>query len=176
MTEQGGGHEGRADAVALAQNYYLDDGHQFGCAETVFMVLKDAYGLDDPTDPAAAMALNGGVGYSGGPCGAITGAALAVGMLAERRIAHHDTAKRVARELVYGTLDAFRSEYGSIDCRELIGYDFRTPGAHDAFVASGAWRDGCMGQIKFVVGRLAALADPDVWDLAVRGVEAPSED
>ena len=44
------------------------------------MVLKAAYGLDDPMDPAAAVALNGGVAYSGGLCGAITGAALAVGM------------------------------------------------------------------------------------------------
>ena len=91
MTEQGSGQGARVDAVALARAYYLDEQHQFGCAETAFMVLKAAYGLDDPMDPAAAVALNGGVGYSGGMCGAITGAALAVGMLAERRIDDHAT-------------------------------------------------------------------------------------
>jgi hypothetical protein len=86
-----------SDAVALARTYYLDGRHQFGCAETVYMVLKAAYRLDDPMDPAAAVALNGGVAYSGGLCGAITGAALAVGMLAAQRIDDHGLAKRVAR-------------------------------------------------------------------------------
>lgn len=71
------------DAVAIARTYFLDDRNQFGCAETTFMVLKGVYDIDDPMDASAAMALNGGVAYSGGACGAITGAALAVGMLAE---------------------------------------------------------------------------------------------
>lgn len=176
MADQGGGHGARADAVALARAYYLDEQHEFGCAETSYMVLKAAFDIDDPMDPSAAVALNGGIAYSGGLCGALTGAALAVGMLAERRIDDHGRAKRVARELVAGTLDAFREEYGAVNCRDLIGYDLRAPGGHDAFLASGAWRDGCMRQIEFVVGRLAALADSAAWDRAVRDVEAPPED
>jgi C_GCAxxG_C_C family probable redox protein len=175
MVEQGGGHGAGTDAVALAQAYYLDDRHQFGCAETSYIVLKVAFDLDDPTDPSAAVALNGGIAYSGGLCGALTGAALAVGMLAERRIHDHARAKRVAREIVAGALEAFREEHGAVDCRELIGYDLRAPGGHDAFLASGSWRDGCMRQIASVVGRLAGLADPAAWDRAVREVEAPPE-
>ena len=176
MAEQGVGHGARADAVALARAIYLDERHEFGCAETSYMVLKAAFGLDDPMDPSAAVALNGGIAYSGGLCGALTGAALAVGTLAERRFADHGRAKRVARELVAGTLEAFREEHGAVDCRDLIGYDLRAPGGHDAFLASGAWRDGCMRQIEAVVGRLAALADPAVWERAVQEVEAPPED
>lgn len=162
------------DAVALARGYFLDERHQFGCAETSFMVLKAAYRLDDPMDTAAAIALNGGVAYSGGMCGALTGAALAVGMLAEQRIEDHAAAKRVARELVAGALDAFREEHGALDCRDLIGYDLRTPGGHEAFLESGAWRDGCMRQIEFVVERLSALAEPAAWARAMRELEAPS--
>jgi C_GCAxxG_C_C family probable redox protein len=125
-------------------------------------------------NPAAAVALNGGVGWSGGMCGALTGAALAVGMLAERRIVDHATAKRVAREIVAATIEAFRAEHGAVDCRVLIGCDLRAPGGHDAFFASGAWRDGCLRQIETVVGRLAGLAEPVAWDAAVRRVEAAS--
>jgi len=172
MAKQGDGHETGMDSAALARAYYLDDRNQFGCAETAYMVLKGAYGLDDPMDSAAAVALNGGVAYSGGLCGAITGAALAVGMLAERRIADHVTAKRVARELVAETLDAFRDEHGAVDCRDLIGYDLRAPQGHRDFIESGAWRDSCMRQIEFVVGRLAMLADAETWDRAVRQIEA----
>jgi C_GCAxxG_C_C family probable redox protein len=161
------------DAVALARAYYLDERHQFGCAETSYMVLKAAYGLDDPMDPSAAVAFNGGIAYSGGLCGALTGAALAVGMLAERRIDDHGRAKHVARELVASTLEAFRAEHGAVDCRELIRFDLRAPGGHDAFLASGDWRDTCMRQIEFVVERLATLADVTAWDRAVREVEVP---
>lgn len=168
--------KGGVDAVALARAYYLDEHHQFGCAETAYMLLKAAYGLDDPMDPAAAVALNGGVAYSGGLRGAITGTALAVGMLAERRISDHAVAKPVARTLIAATLDAFRVEYGAVDCRALIGYDLRAPSGHEAFLASGTWRVGCMRQIESVVGRLAALADPAAWDAATRDVGARSQD
>ncbi len=160
------------DVVAMARACYLDDRHVFGCAETTFIVLKRAYGLDDPLDASPAMALNGGVAYSGGACGAITGAALAVGMLAERRIDDHRAAKSVARRLVAGLLDEFVARHGTVDCRDLIGYDLRAPGAHDAFIAGGTWRERCMGQIEFAVTRMAALGDEDAWAAAVRDLDA----
>jgi C_GCAxxG_C_C family probable redox protein len=163
------------DAIRLARAYYLDDRHQFGCAETVLVVLKGAYGLDDPMDSSAAVALNGGLAWSGGPCGALTGAAIAVGMLAERRIDDHARAKLVAREVIATLLDAFLAEHGAVDCRDLVGVDLRAPGGHEAFIASGAWREGCLRQIEFVVGRLAPLADLAEWERTVRAVEVPPE-
>lgn len=160
------------DAAAIARACFLDDRNQFGCAETTFIVLKGAYGFDDPMDASAAMALNGGVAYSGGACGAISGAALAVGMLAERRIDDHRAAKRVARLLVAGLMDDFEAEHGAVDCRDLIGYDLRAPGQHEAFIAGGTWRDRCMRQIEFAVTRMAALADEGAWAAAVRSLDA----
>jgi C_GCAxxG_C_C family probable redox protein len=165
----------RAAAIARAEASYLDDAHPYGCAETTFMTLKRAFGLDAPDDASAAMALNGGVAYSGGPCGAITGAALAVGLLAEQRIADHATAKVVARELVQGTMEAFQARYGSVDCRALIGYDLRSAGGHAAFIESGLWRDACLSQIRTVVGHLAALGDADAWADAISALGADVE-
>ena len=158
-------------ALAQAEAYYLDEAHPYGCAETVFMTLKGAYGLDDPEDPSAAIALNGGLAYSGGLCGALSGAALAVGMLAERRIADHARAKKVARELVHATMEEFSARHGAVDCRELIGYDLRAPGEHEAFLESGLWREACLAQIRTVVASLAELGERGAWDSAVRKVE-----
>jgi C_GCAxxG_C_C family probable redox protein len=169
--EPGAGPSER-DAIRLARACYLDDRHQFGCAETVLVVLKGAYGLDDPMDSSAAVALNGGLAWSGGPCGALTGAAIAVGMLAERRIDDHARAKLVAREVIATLLDAFLAEHGALDCRALIGYDLRAPGGHEAFLASDVWRDACLRQIEFVVRRLAPLADPPAWERAIEAIEA----
>lgn len=163
------------EAVELARRIYLDEDHVHGCAETVFVVLKHAYAIEPAGDSGPAMALNGGIAYTGGPCGAVTGAALAVGLLAEARIADHRVAKRVARELVAGLADAFVAEHGSLACRELTGFDLRAPGGHDAFLASGAWRESCMRQIDFAVRRLAPLADRASWDDAVNAIETAGD-
>lgn len=152
------------EAIESARGYFLDERHVHGCAETTFVVLKTAYGLPDPTDPSAAMALNGGIAYTGATCGAITGAALAVGMLADRRIDDHREAKRAARLVVGDLMDAFLDAHGELDCRALTGYDLRAPGGHEAFIESGIWRDRCMRQIEFAVRRLAPLADEGTWE------------
>jgi len=161
------------DPAEIARAYFLDERHEFGCAEVTFVVLKGAFGLDDPMDSAAAMALNGGVAYGGGVCGAVTGAALALGLLAQARIDDHARAKKVARELTARLMDGFTDEHGAVSCRDLIGIDLRAPGGHAAFIASGLWRDRCMRQIETVVRDAAPLADPDAWEMALRDLDAP---
>ncbi len=156
----------------MARARFLDDRNVYGCAETTFIVLKGAFGLDDPMDSSAAMALNGGVAYSGGTCGAITGAALAVGMLAGRRIDDHGRAKTLSRRLAQQLMDEFGDRFGALACRDLVGYDLRAPGGHEAFIASGTWRDRCLDQIELAVARLAPLADEATWDTAVADLEA----
>jgi hypothetical protein len=59
-----------------------------------------------------------------------------------------------------------------VACVSLPGIDLRAPGAHDAFIAGGMWRDRCLAQIEFAIGRMAPLADPDSWRDAVARIEA----
>ncbi len=151
---------------ARARALYLDDRHPYGCAETTFLVLKEAFGVPDPLDTSAAMALNGGIASSGGVCGAISGAAMAVGLLAGRRIADHVAAKQAAREVVSGLMDDFQAAHGAVDCRALIGRDLRGPGAHQAFLDGGTWQTVCMAQVEFVVAKLGALPGDPIWDQA----------
>ncbi len=162
-------------AVRLARRYFIDPRLIHGCAETTFLVLKTAYDLDDPGDASAAMALNGGIAYGGGPCGAISGAALALGMLAGRRIDDHRAAKRAARLITARLMDDFGEAYGATDCRDLIGYDLRAPGGHEAFIASDVWRTRCMRQIEFAVRRLVPLADQETWSRTLAELEAAAE-
>jgi C_GCAxxG_C_C family probable redox protein len=175
VTQIPAGGEGKdatdtAEAIERARACFLDDTNYYGCAETTFVVLKEAFGLPDSGDSSAAMAINGGVAYSGGMCGPISGSAMAVGMLAERRMGDHFAAKRTARLLTQRLLDDFVREYGSLDCRDLIEVDLRAPGQHAAFIASDIWRDRCMRQIEFAVRLMAPLADLTTWKRAVREV------
>jgi C_GCAxxG_C_C family probable redox protein len=161
------------EAIERARASFLDDRTVHGCAETTFITLKAAFGLPDPDDAGAAMALNGGIAYSGGTCGAVSGAALAVGILAERRIADHQVAKRVARRIIVRLMDDFRLAHGAINCRDLIGLDLRAPGAHREFIDSGVWRERCMDQIEFAVRALLPLADEATWARAVDALGGP---
>jgi len=142
-------------AAERARGLFLDDSNGLVCAETAFVVLKAAYGLPEASDPSAAMVLNGGLAYGGGTCGALTGAAVATGLLAARRSADHAEAKRAAREAVAAVMDGFRDRFGALDCRTLTGRDIRNPEAHRAFVEDGEWRVSCMAQLEFVVRALA---------------------
>lgn len=148
-------------AVARARELFLADAGGYGCAEATFLVLEEAFGLPDATDSGPAMALNGGVAWHGGTCGAVTGAALAVGEACVARSPDHETAKREARLLVAGLIEDFEAEFGALDCRTLIGRDISTPEAHAAFIADGRWRTTCTRQIEFAVGRLAGLSAED---------------
>ncbi len=162
------------EAVELARTLFLDDRNIHGCAETTFIALKEAFGLPDASDSSPAMALNGGIAYSGGMCGAISGAAMAVGLLAGRRIPDHRVAKRAARRITARLMDAFEAEHGAVDCRELVGMDLRTEEGHAAFIGSGIWRDRCMRQVEFSIRRLAGLADEAAWDEALRELDEPT--
>jgi C_GCAxxG_C_C family probable redox protein len=155
MTEQ--------EAVELARSYFLTEDNVYGCAETTLMVLQQAFSLPGATDSSPAMALNGGLAWSGGACGALAGAALAVGRLAGQRIADHKEAKAAARGIIARLMAEFRAEFGHTDCRDLVGLDISTAEGHAAFIDSQVWHRVCMEQIAFVLGKLVALGDENVW-------------
>ncbi len=159
------------EAIKKARDYFLMPDHARGCAETTFIVLQEAYDLPDPTDSSAAMALNGGLTWRGGPCGVLLGAAMAVGRLAERRVVGHRNAKRIARRLVDRFIDEFEVKHGATRCRDLIGRDIHTEEDHRAFVQNGSWKGTCMEQVEFAVRRLLPLADELYWKRAVAEVE-----
>jgi len=160
MTEQ--------EAIERARAYFLTEDNVYGCAETTFVVLQEAFGLPDATDSSLAMVLNGGVAWWGGICGAISGAAMAVGRLAGQRVADHKEAKGIARRIMGRYMDEFKSAYGCVDCRCLLGQEIRTDEQHTEFIESEVWRDVCMRQIEFAVQKLLPLQDEQVWEQAVR--------
>ena len=159
------------EAVEIARSTFLRDDNYYGCAESTLVTLQSVFGLPDPEDSSAAMALNGGVAYSGGMCGAVSGAAMALGKLAELRVDDHREAKRTARRLTQRLIGDFEAEFGSSDCRDLIDYQISIPAEHDAFISSNVWRTTCMRQIEFSVARLAALADEQVWEERLADLE-----
>ena len=151
------------EVIQKARSLFLTEENIYGCAETTFMSLKFAYDLPEPDASASAMVLNGGIAYSGSMCGAISGAAMALGMLAEKRISDHNQAKRTARRIIMRYMDAFEEKYDSVNCRDLIKLDISQEEQHHEFIDSGIWRTVCMDQIEYAIKQLAVLYDEAVW-------------
>ena len=77
--------------------------------------------------PRIATAFGGGIAGHGEVCGAVSGAAMAIGLKCGRDSGDDLDAKAETYAKVEQFTNAFREKFGSIICRELIGCDLRTP-------------------------------------------------
>lgn len=104
-----------------------------------------------------------GINFMGGisgqqeaPCGALSAAAVCLGLLHRAPLSDKKRSKQArhrarqdADELVRG----FKEDFGNISCRQLVGFDFSEPGEYRKFLESGRWKDKCMRYVQFVVER-----------------------
>ena len=96
------------------------------CSQAVFAAFADEFNLDEELAKKVACGLGGGVGRLREVCGAVSGAAMVLGMRAngDKAAAYPKIQEFAAR---------YRAETGSIVCRELLaGTGATTGGAPDA--------------------------------------------
>ena len=148
-----------AKADALAR--FTDPGpDRINCAQAVVRFALLVTGLD-PDLVIAARHFGGGVARMGEACGAVTGAALALG-LRDYQLPEQgpDQLALNARHL-QDSLRDFATEFGSRRCIELTGHDLSTPEGYKMFRDSGA-HERCAGYVGWVCDRLAPLLDDTI--------------
>ena len=91
------------------------------CSQAVFCAYADEFGMDEETAAKVSCGLGGGVGRTREVCGAVTGATLVLGM-------RHGPDKNVVYPLVQDFVAKFKSECGSVVCRELLAGTGATSG------------------------------------------------
>lgn len=102
----------------LAKNNFLEG---YNCAQAVFLAFAAERGMKKEDAARLASSFGGGVGGMREMCGALSGAYLAAGMLygyaspeaKEEKAAHYARIQALA--------EAFRAEYGTTLCRDLLG-------------------------------------------------------
>lgn len=103
---------------------YMKNG--YNCAQAVVKTYAADVGMNEEDGVKMASVLGGGVGRTGHICGAVSGAALIIGMkfgsTDNTNIHSKDKAYQKANEL----LEKFAAENKSILCKELLGYDIST--------------------------------------------------
>lgn len=103
------------------------------CAESVVLAQAQAQGIDSALLPKAATAFCGGMARCCGPCGALTGAMIGIGLALGR--ARPEESVQAAYVATQQLIAAFEQEFGARDCHELLGCDLGTPEGQAAFRA-----------------------------------------
>ena len=118
------------------------------CAQAVFAAFADELGLDEELAKKIATGLGGGVGRMREVCGAVSAAALVIGM----RLGPD---KMKAYPVIQDFCAKFREKCGSIVCRELLeGTGATTGGAPEPRTKEYYQKRPCVELVKIAAGLL----------------------
>lgn len=93
------------------------------CAQAVFTTYCEDFGIDKKLGLKVACPLGGGMGHTGGVCGAVTGALLVLGLKFGQDDMEDKYAKAMNYLIVQDYVSRFKKRNGSINCKELVNYD-----------------------------------------------------
>lgn len=109
----------------------LEEG--YNCAQSVLMAVCQEHNIE-VDKPEIAMCLGGGIGFMGEVCGAVTGGAMAIGMV--KGPAEDLQEFQENMPVVQEFRKRFEAEMKSIHCRDLTGMSLSEPGEFEAFMES----------------------------------------
>ncbi|MBI5063437.1 MAG: C_GCAxxG_C_C family protein [Desulfatitalea sp.] len=149
-----------ADAKARALEYMAKGYH---CGPAVMQVMWQAYGMENEDFLWAGIPFLSGIsGQQQAPCGAVSAAAVALG-LRHRCSLNDKRADKQAREAIRVSssrlVKEFAQQFGTITCRELLAIDFSKEGEYKRFRESGIWKEKCERYVQYVIERLYAFED-----------------
>lgn len=127
------------------------------CSQAVFSSFADKFGVDEKTMRRIAGGFGGGVGSSGLICGAVSGAVMAIGLKYGAEEPENAEAKQHTRELVREFMNKFRDEFGSVDCKCLIGYDLSIPEDFEYVHNNNITRQICPRFVEYAVKELEKI-------------------
>jgi len=118
------------------------------CSQSVFTAFADEFGLDEELAKRLSCGLGGGVGRMREVCGAVSAAAMVIGM----RLGPDKAAVYPA---VQDFCAKFRAEFGSIVCRDLLeGTGATTGGAPEARTPAYYHKRPCADFVRFAASHL----------------------
>ncbi len=93
----------------------------FFCAESVVKAIAIEFGIETSILPAIATGFCGGMSRNAQMCGAVTGGIMGIGLILGRT--HENQTTDVCYKTVNQFLSLFKEKHGTLNCKELIGFD-----------------------------------------------------
>jgi len=97
---------------------YFDN--KFNCSQAVLTAFADELGLTEDQSLRVATAFGGGMGRQQHTCGAVTGAAMVLGLKFGKAKNDHEDKKQDTYQKTVEFFDEFASIHGSTVCRHLL--------------------------------------------------------
>ena len=104
----------------------------FFCAESVLLAIAESQGIQSDLIPRIATGFCSGVSRTGGMCGAVSGAILGINLAAGRN--SPEESNELSYYLTQELINRFEKQYGSVNCRQLMGCDLATGAGQQYFV------------------------------------------
>jgi C_GCAxxG_C_C family probable redox protein len=98
----------------------------FNCCQAIVSTYGPHFGLERESALKLASGFGGGIGHLGESCGAVTGALMVIGLKHGGTLAEDEKSSEKTYGLISQFLERFKARHGSIQCRELLGYDIST--------------------------------------------------
>jgi len=137
------------DAIAcFAQGY--------ACSQAVASTFATDCGMDRETLLRIAAPFGGGMGQTGGACGALTGALIILGLRFGNAVAD-PAAKQKAYQIGREFVERFRKANGEVNCRDLLGHDISTPEGLKAIKDGGLGKTVCLPVVQRSVAILEEM-------------------
>ncbi|HTX91869.1 MAG TPA: C-GCAxxG-C-C family (seleno)protein [Anaerolineales bacterium] len=136
------------------------------CSHTFFYILNREFGHPEETDELASNTLAGGL-MCGQQCGMLWGSALAVGAESYRRHADRGQAIAGAMTTTQQVMESFLKRAHSVNCRQIVGFDFNNPFGMIKFMLTTAFHGGLKNSVCF---NLAGNWAPEAIQAAAQGL------
>lgn len=94
------------------------------CAESVLLAIAENQGIHSALIPKIATGFCSGISRTGGMCGAVSGAIMGINLVAGRSSPSESI--EFSYTLTQKLISHFERQYGSVNCRQLIGCDLAT--------------------------------------------------
>ncbi len=107
----------------------------FFCAESVLLAIAESQGIQSDLIPRIASGFCSGISRTGGTCGAVSGAILGINLVAGRDSPAESIEPSYV--LTQKLLCRFEGQFGSTNCRQLIGCDLATEEGQRYFMENG---------------------------------------
>jgi C_GCAxxG_C_C family probable redox protein len=102
------------------------------CAESVLLAIAENQDIRSDLIPKIATGFCSGISRTGGMCGAVSGAMMGINLVAGRSSPSESI--EFSYTLTQKLISLFERQYGSVNCRQLIGCDLATEAGQRYFL------------------------------------------
>jgi len=132
------------------------EGRPYNCCESVLLALSEYLDVKSDLIPQVATGVGAGFSLNGLTCGAISGAAMAIGIKCGRK--NNEENPQATWSRVNKFIEAYKERWGAVTCRELTCLDVKTTEGMKEYLKN-VHDYACTERVKFAVKKAIELLE-----------------